>query len=327
MFRDRLYWNRHYTQKLQDWPGWTDRAVNPVFRRLNWDRRDDDLIAAWKAGETGYPMVDASMRCLRATGWLNFRMRAMCASFFGYVLEQPWRVGADHFYEHLIDADPAINYTQWQYQTGLTGIAAVRVYNPRKQVRENDPDGEFVHRWVPELADVPPRHLDEPEKMPLATQAEPASGSARTTRGRSSSSRPSGRRRATGSERSRTVRRRPRGTRRSGGASRCRGTVASDWRKTTAATTTPAADRPASTRSSDSRPRSHARERPQRSRGWPASNSTCIRACTLDHSASLWRTRATTPRCPSGADSARSADRSASPTRVSRTPIHLPRRY
>jgi deoxyribodipyrimidine photo-lyase len=172
MFRDRLYWNRHYTQKLQDWPGWTERAVNPVFRRLNWDSRDEALIDAWKRGETGYPMVDASMRCLRATGWLNFRMRAMCASFFGYVLEQPWRVGADYFYEHLIDADPAINYTQWQYQTGLTGIAAVRVYNPRKQVREHDSDGEFIHRWLPELADVPPEYLDAPEKIPLARQTE-----------------------------------------------------------------------------------------------------------------------------------------------------------
>ena len=172
LFRDRLYWNRHYTQKLQDWPGWTERAVNPVFRGLYRETHDPELVAAWREGRTGYPMVDASMRCLRETGWLNFRMRAMCASFFGYVLEQPWRIGADHFYEHLIDADPAINYTQWQYQTGLTGIAAVRVYNPRKQVRENDPDGEFVHRWVPELAAVPPDHLDEPEKLPLALQEE-----------------------------------------------------------------------------------------------------------------------------------------------------------
>ena len=172
MFRDRLYWNRHYTQKLQDWPGWTERAVNPVFRGLYRETHDPELVAAWTEGRTGYPMVDASMRCLRETGWLNFRMRAMCASFLGYVLEQPWRIGADHFYEHLIDADPAINYTQWQYQTGLTGIAAVRVYNPRKQVRENDPDGEFVRRWVPELADVPPEHLDAPEKLPLALQEE-----------------------------------------------------------------------------------------------------------------------------------------------------------
>ncbi|WP_435064219.1 FAD-binding domain-containing protein [Halobaculum sp. EA56] len=170
MFRDRLYWNRHYTQKLQDWPGWTERAVNPVFRGLYRTTHDPELVTAWKRGKTGFPMVDASMRCLRRTGWLNFRMRAMCASFFGYVLRQPWRIGADHFYEHLIDADPAINYTQWQYQTGLTGVAAVRVYNPRKQVRDNDPDGEFVRRWVPELGDVPPEHLDAPERMPLALQ-------------------------------------------------------------------------------------------------------------------------------------------------------------
>ena len=172
LFRDRLYWNRHYTQKLQDWPGWTERAVNPVFRWLHRDSLDEERIEAWKRGRTGYPMVDASMRCLRETGWLNFRMRAMCASFFSYLLEQPWRVGADHFYKHLVDADPAINYTQWQYQTGLTGVAAVRIYDPRKQVRENDPDGTFIHRWVPELADVPPEHLDRPEKLPLSMQAE-----------------------------------------------------------------------------------------------------------------------------------------------------------
>ncbi|UIP01393.1 deoxyribodipyrimidine photo-lyase (plasmid) [Halobaculum sp. CBA1158] len=172
MFRDRLYWNRHYTQKLVDWPGWTDRAVNPVFRGLNRSRRDDELIAAWREGLTGFPLVDASMRCLRETGWLNFRMRAMCASVFGFLLEQPWWIGADHFYEHLIDADPAINYTQWQYQTGLTGVGAVRVYDPRKQVREHDPDGEFVRRWVPELADVPDEYLDAPDRMPLALQEE-----------------------------------------------------------------------------------------------------------------------------------------------------------
>jgi deoxyribodipyrimidine photo-lyase len=171
-FRDRLYWNRHYNQKLADWTGWTERAVNPVFRGLNRDSRDSERIEAWKAGETGFPMVDASMRCLRETGWLNFRMRAMCASVFGYILKQPWWVGADWFYYHLVDADPAINYTQWQYQTGLTGLRAVRIYDPRKQVRDNDPEGTFVHRWVPELAAVPPEHLDEPEKMPLSLQSE-----------------------------------------------------------------------------------------------------------------------------------------------------------
>jgi deoxyribodipyrimidine photo-lyase len=169
-FTTRLYWNRHYNQKLEDWPGWTDRAANPVFRGFGRATRDDDLIAAWKRGETGFPMVDAAMRCLRETGWLNFRTRAMSASFFGYVLRQPWRVGADWFYHHLVDADPAINYTQWQQQTGVTGVNTTRIYNPRKQVRDHDPDGEFVHEWVPELRPVPPEHLDRPEKMPLALQ-------------------------------------------------------------------------------------------------------------------------------------------------------------
>jgi deoxyribodipyrimidine photo-lyase len=169
-FTTRLFWNRHYTQKLADWPGWTERAVNPVFRGFGRSSHDPDLVDAWKRGETGFPMVDAAMRCLRETGWLNFRTRAMCASVFGYILRQPWRVGADHFYHHLIDADPAINYAQWQQQTGMTGVNTMRIYNPRKQVREQDPDGEFVHEWVPELRHVPPAHLDRPERMPLALQ-------------------------------------------------------------------------------------------------------------------------------------------------------------
>nr|WP_188786391.1 FAD-binding domain-containing protein [Halobellus salinus] len=82
MFVSRLFWNKHYEQKLEDWPGWLDSAVNPVLKGFNADRRDDELIAAWKAGETGYPMVDASMRCLAETGWINSRMRALCASFY-----------------------------------------------------------------------------------------------------------------------------------------------------------------------------------------------------------------------------------------------------
>jgi deoxyribodipyrimidine photo-lyase len=117
-------------------------------------------------------MVDASMRCLVGTGWLNFRMRAMCASFFSYILHQPWRLGADFFYYHLVDADPAINYTQWQQQAGVTGVNTMRIYNPRKQVRDNDPEGEFVHEWVPELRPVPADYLDRPERIPLHLQAE-----------------------------------------------------------------------------------------------------------------------------------------------------------
>jgi deoxyribodipyrimidine photo-lyase len=99
-------------------------------------------------------------------------MRAMCASVFGLLLKQPWQVGADFMYYHLVDADPAINYTQWQSQCGLKGIGAIRLYNPRKQVRDNDPEGVFVRRWVPELEAVPTAHLDRPERTPLAVQEE-----------------------------------------------------------------------------------------------------------------------------------------------------------
>ncbi|TKX81594.1 FAD-binding domain-containing protein [Halorubrum sp. SD626R] len=172
MFVSRLFWNRHYRQKLVDWPGWLDEAVNPIYKNFNRDRHDPELVAAWKAGETGFPMVDASMRCLRETGWLNFRMRALCASVYFHVLQQPWRIGADHFYEHLIDADAAINYTQWQSQCGLVGRPGLRLYNPRKQVRDQDPDGEFVTRWVPELERLPAEHLDRPDHAPLSVQAE-----------------------------------------------------------------------------------------------------------------------------------------------------------
>ncbi|CAI50885.2 deoxyribodipyrimidine photolyase (plasmid) [Natronomonas pharaonis DSM 2160] len=172
MFTDRLVWNLHYNQKLVDWPGWTDTAVNPVFEDFNRDHHDPELVQAWKGGETGFPMVDAAMRCLRQTGWLNFRMRAMCASFFVHILQQPWWIGADWYHHHLIDSDVGINYTQWQSQAGTIGKPVQRVYNPRKQVRDHDPDGDWICRWLPELAPLPNTFLDRPERTPLAVQTD-----------------------------------------------------------------------------------------------------------------------------------------------------------
>ncbi|MFC7226689.1 deoxyribodipyrimidine photo-lyase/cryptochrome family protein [Salinirubellus salinus] len=172
LFVSRLYWNRHYHQKLQDWAGWADRAVNPVFHGLYRSEHDSELLAAWKEGRTGFPMVDASMRALVETGFLNFRMRAMCASFLTYVLREPWTLGADFFYYHLVDAAMGINHTQWQSQAGVVGVHSVRVYDPAKQGREYDPDGEFVREYVPELAALPDEHLPRPEKAPLAVLEE-----------------------------------------------------------------------------------------------------------------------------------------------------------
>ena len=172
MFVSRLFWNRHYNQKLEDWPGWLDTAVNPELEGFNRDTYDPELVAAWKEGRTGYPMIDAAMRCLRETGWLNFRMRAMAASGYFHLLQQPWRIGADWYHHHLIDSDAAINYTQWQSQAGLIGKPSLRLYNPRKQVRDQDPDGAWIRRWVPELEGLPPEHLPRPEKTPPVVQDE-----------------------------------------------------------------------------------------------------------------------------------------------------------
>ncbi len=172
MFLSRLVWNKHYEQKLADWAGWLDKAVNPALQAFNADRHDPDRIEAWKQGQTGYPLVDASMRCLAETGWLNFRMRAMCVSFYFHVLQQPWQIGADWYHHHLIDSVASINYTQWQSQCGLVGKPTIRLYNPRKQVRDQDPDGTFIRRWVPELRPLPDTYLDQPEKTPLHVQSE-----------------------------------------------------------------------------------------------------------------------------------------------------------
>ncbi len=172
MFIDRVFWQQHFNQKIEDNPQLFEVAINPVYRDLNRDNFDEEKMEAWKQGRTGFPLVDASMRALVETGWLNFRMRAMCASFFSYILKQWWKNGADFFYKHLIDADVAINYYQWQMQSGLIGVHANRIYNPTKQVEENDPDGEFIRKYVPELRKVPNEYIAEPWKMPEKVQKE-----------------------------------------------------------------------------------------------------------------------------------------------------------
>jgi len=171
-FVERLFWNRHFTQKLHDYPELPRRAVNPVFRGMNRNSHDPERVRAWKDGETGYPLVDASMRALSSEGWMNFRMRAMVASFFTYILKQPWWLGARHMRRELIDGDTAINYAQWQMQSGLVGVHPNRIYNPTKQVRENDPDGRYTRKYVPELGGVPDEHIAEPWRMDEAVARE-----------------------------------------------------------------------------------------------------------------------------------------------------------
>ena len=120
---------------------------------------------------TGYPMVDACMRALHKTGWMNFRMRAMVVSFASYHLWLHWRQPALYLARLFLDYEPGIHYSQIQMQSGVTGINTVRIYSPIKQVADQDPQGIFIRKYLPELEGVPDKHLAEPHKMTTMEQS------------------------------------------------------------------------------------------------------------------------------------------------------------
>jgi deoxyribodipyrimidine photo-lyase len=169
-FAGRLRWHCHFMQKLEDEP-----AVEfNNFARACDGLREEDFnqahFAAWCAGRTGYPMVDACMRSLKATGWLNFRMRAMLVSFSSYHLWLHWREPGLFLARQFLDFEPGIHWSQMQMQSGTTGINTLRMYSPTKQAHDQDPEGLFIRRWVPELARVPPPYLAEPWTMDISIQ-------------------------------------------------------------------------------------------------------------------------------------------------------------
>ena len=172
-FLSRLSWHCHFIQKLEDEPDIETRCMARSYESMR-DELDDavaqERLAAWKAGRTGYPMIDACMRALVATGWINFRMRAMLVSFASHHLWLDWRSFAPWLGRQFLDYEPGIHYPQVQMQSATTGINTVRIYSPRKQVEDHDPRGEFIRRWVPELARVPDEHLAEPHRMPELLQ-------------------------------------------------------------------------------------------------------------------------------------------------------------
>tara|TARA_B110000495_G_scaffold4832_1_gene3577 strand:- start:1198 stop:1848 length:651 start_codon:yes stop_codon:yes gene_type:complete len=139
--------------------------IRTTFNKDSFDR--------WANGNTGFPMVDACMRSLKANGWINFRMRAMLVSFASYNLWLDWRITSKYLSNYFIDYEPGIHYNQFQMQSGVTGINAIRIYNPIKQQEDHDPNAIFVRKWIPELRNVPLEYIQYPhllsEKMQVKT--------------------------------------------------------------------------------------------------------------------------------------------------------------
>lgn len=169
-FSGRLHWHCHFIQKLEDEPRIEFENFHRAYDGIRPSAPDQDRVAAWAAGETGLPFVDACMRSLRATGWLNFRMRAMVMATASYHLWLDWRAPGLELARLFTDYEPGIHWSQVQMQSGTTGINTVRIYNPVKQGLDQDPTGTFTRRWVPELADIPDRWLQEPWKAENAAQ-------------------------------------------------------------------------------------------------------------------------------------------------------------
>jgi deoxyribodipyrimidine photo-lyase len=163
-FVSRLHWHCHFIQKFESECRLEWENLNTGFDAIRTELRPD-WVEAWCAGKTGFPMIDASMRSVCATGYLNFRMRSMLVSFLTHHLWQPWQAGVHHLAQQFLDFEPGIHYPQFQMQAGTMGVNTLRIYNPVKQAEENDPDGSFLRQWLPELAELPLPFLREPWKM------------------------------------------------------------------------------------------------------------------------------------------------------------------
>lgn len=169
-FLSRLSWRCHFMQKLESQPEIEFVNFSRVYDGLREHEFSPVRFAAWCGGQTGYPLVDACMRALHAERWLNFRMRAMLASFAAYHLWLHWQPTAIYLARLFLDYEPGIHFSQFQMQSGTTGINTIRIYSPAKQVRDHDPRGEFIRKHVPELADVPEEYIAEPHRMPELLQ-------------------------------------------------------------------------------------------------------------------------------------------------------------
>jgi deoxyribodipyrimidine photo-lyase len=160
----RLHWHCHFIQKLESDPAMEfvnqNKAYNTIRTELN-----EAYFALFTQGNTGFPLIDACIRCLKETGYLNFRMRAMLVSFWTHHLFQPWQPLAVWMAALFLDFEPGIHFAQFQMQAGTVGYHTIRIYNPVKQAEEHDPEAVFIKKWVPELAQLPNHFAREPWTM------------------------------------------------------------------------------------------------------------------------------------------------------------------
>jgi deoxyribodipyrimidine photo-lyase len=171
-FKSRMHWRDHFMQRLESEPVMEFQPLNRAYEKLDY-ANNPEQTEAFFAGKTGYPMIDAVMRCLHQTRFVNFRMRAMITSFACHTLQIDWRLVNKPLAQFFLDYEPGIHLSQLQMQAGVVGINTLRTYNPTKQLIDQDPACVFVKKWVPELRNFTPAEIIDHVTFPLADYVRP----------------------------------------------------------------------------------------------------------------------------------------------------------
>ena len=174
-FLKEVLWREFAYNLIHYWPELPQKSFKPEYENFPWVK-DDAALHKWQRGQTGYPIVDAGMRELWATGIMHNRVRMIVASFLIKHLQIDWREGQRWFWDTLVDADIANNAASWQWVAGCGADASpyYRIFNPVLQGSKFDPEGVYVKRWVPELQSVPAEHIHAPWGMPMPPKNYPA---------------------------------------------------------------------------------------------------------------------------------------------------------